>query len=279
MAFPVVASATSSSSGSVGKPSGLAVGDLLLAYIVVNSNSSAANASAPDGTWTLLKLANISTSFQMASYWKLATSADVAASNFAFGSGGQTYAVLNRITSDYPLIPVIVSNHGTTGTTTSLLSAGITPVIQSLFVIFAGTCTSSNNTPTSFTVAVANSNPSWNAGATINGSTSPVAGVAATYYANQTGAPNSATGNATATANLTPTVGDLQIIAIQPAITVPDIFGSVFGLFTVTVPTIIGALFGATFTMLQATASEITNDWTFSSKGSTSSSDWTNTPK
>lgn len=64
------------------KPSGLAVGDLMLAFVGINDITTAANINTPSG-WTLIRT-DTQTNLEARSFWKIADSSDVAASNFTF---------------------------------------------------------------------------------------------------------------------------------------------------------------------------------------------------
>jgi hypothetical protein len=89
------------SSASVGKPSGLAVGDLMVVAIMVEKGS-VISSTAPTG-WTLIRSTNASTDFGMRSYWKIAVQADVDAVgtfpfSFPLGTSGKWTISNSRIT-------------------------------------------------------------------------------------------------------------------------------------------------------------------------------------
>lgn len=91
MARPVVqssqtATTTSASSVTITKPTGLAVGDFMFAFIGFENGSTARTFTTPSG-WTLLQT-NPTDSEGVACFYKEATSGDVAASNFTFSLSG-----------------------------------------------------------------------------------------------------------------------------------------------------------------------------------------------
>lgn len=91
MARPVVqssqtATATSSASVTITKPTGLAVGDFMIAFIGFENGSTVRTFTTPSG-WTLLRN-SASDSEGVASFYKEATAGDVAASNFTFSLSG-----------------------------------------------------------------------------------------------------------------------------------------------------------------------------------------------
>lgn len=224
MAFPVVAtSANAAGNGSVTitKPASLAVGDMMLAWVSCGSYSNGnARGGAPDGTWNILYEDSGGGVFAFGSYWKIATSTDVAASNFTFCSGSSDRCAggILRITGTDPT-PILTSNHGLASSSASALSAGITPSKQCLFVMLVGSTKNGSYTLSVSGQAVVNNNPSWTSVFTVSGNdTGNHAGVNASW-ANETGAPNSATGNATATISTSVNENNLQIIAIQSTTT------------------------------------------------------------
>lgn len=283
MAFPVV---ESSSTGSVSggsqspasKPTGLAVGDAMICGVVSAAYSgNVPKTDPPDGTWTILESGPVTSSYKITSYWKIATSADVAASSFAFASGASDRVVyiLIRISGTDGGTPILAANRGAS-TGTNFSSSGITPVTQPLLLQITGA--TNNNTSGSGTIsswAIANSNPTWS---TVNSTANSDTGNRAVLYivqANMTGNANTATGNATAAIGSNFDVIEMQIIAIQPPIPLVSIATGAFVANMLTVPAVIISIAIAAFTALQPTVENIANIWGFRSKGSTSGSDWT----
>lgn len=88
------------------KPTGTAIGDLLLVFHFATTGAATASWTGPAG-WT--KIAPVSGSVQGAVWWKFATSTETAASTYQFGNGNglanQRIYVL-RITQASPLGPI-----------------------------------------------------------------------------------------------------------------------------------------------------------------------------
>lgn len=103
-----IAVASSSSAGNnsastsvvVTKPSGLAVGDLMIAKVLVFDSSTAI--TTPSG-WTLLTSRTTATFSKISCFYIVATSTEVAASNFTFSftSAQSSIAVIARINGGY----------------------------------------------------------------------------------------------------------------------------------------------------------------------------------
>lgn len=122
------------------KPTGLAVGDLMIAYIAVSSGSNP-SLNVPSG-FTL----GASTTFSAASggrlfaYYKVATSGDVAAANFTFseaaGGIGAISGFIDRITGvnqTTPLTGTTTNQITTSGTTGNF--PGMTTTVANALVI------------------------------------------------------------------------------------------------------------------------------------------------
>lgn len=261
MAFPVVASSTTSRNASPAKPTGLAIGDLIILMLsaasYVNNNASV---SAPDGTWTTIATSSPSSAKAFGIWYKVATATEVAASTFGTFTADELAGMCTRVTGADTVTPVILKNFALVSGA-SLLTTGISPVFQSLFLNLVCGANVVNSTATATAQAVANSNPSWSIYASTNAgpSSNMVANVTGAS-ANETGAPGSATGNATATL----TNNDQAIIAIvsiQPPVFVSDFFSGIFGVFQPTLPVVISGLVSAAWGTFQATAADIAAKW------------------
>lgn len=162
---------TAASSTTITKPTGLAVGDGMIAGILVDFE---ADSLTPPSGWITEYNADYTdgtTSITYAVFSKTADSADVAATDFTFTATG---AGVNRISgfiiraSDYGGINVknAVSPAATAPGSVTVAS-GITPTVGStvnLFITFAG---ESGGVSTSFTSqAIATDNPTWTERAT-----------------------------------------------------------------------------------------------------------------
>ena len=221
MAYPVVASSsTGGANGAavVTKPSGLAAGDFLVGIIcAAGFNNNNADISPPDGTWTAIYSHNLSSGLKLASYYKTASSADAAATNFNWGFGDRTAAGMIRITGVDPASPILISNEGLASSTTAASSSGVTPARQGLLLQLVGYVASNALAHSVSGYAVANNNPSWTEIFDSSGITGGnQAGVAAAW-ANMTANANTATGNATATVTNTSDSLNMQILVLSSA--------------------------------------------------------------
>lgn len=148
------------------KPTGLAVGDLMVAGIWVSDDGgSTVTLSQPAG-WSTVANIDPSSGSQgeaLAVFYKVADSSDVAASNFSFTAGGgagsnHMIGHLLRITN-YGLIENSASNTASSGTTLTI--TGFTPTrADCLFIVFSGT-DSTITSPTVTSAVMATNNPSW----------------------------------------------------------------------------------------------------------------------
>lgn len=221
MAFPVVASSSALQSGGsamspIAKPTGLAVGDLMICHI----NTGVAMSTVPAG-WTNFLSAD---SGKTLLYWKIADANDVAASGFTFQNSdgsGSSYcnAIITRITGTNTTTPINISASTDFAASSAPSGASITDTtLQCLFLMFI---TDANTTAqrTSSGYAVVNSNPTWteqyDTGALVSGTSRPHIALA---WANQTSTAGNATGNASATLSGT-SAGSIAMVAIQPPIT------------------------------------------------------------
>ncbi|MDX2001273.1 MAG: hypothetical protein SFW35_02515 [Chitinophagales bacterium] len=128
----------SGNSISVNKPNGLQTGDMILAGLTLEKGS-AVNITPPSG-WTLINRTNQSTDVGMASYYKIATAADVAAStfNFTVNNTPKWSIALVRITDFDPVSPIAGVNaqaSSTSGTSVTAPSVNNIPA-NSLVLAF-----------------------------------------------------------------------------------------------------------------------------------------------
>lgn len=158
------ASATQNSQGgdsdiTVTKPTGLASGDMLVAFCIRDVDGF----DTPSG-WTLLGEGGIITSFA-----KVADSGDAAASNFTFSpagtSGDTSIVMLVRLTGTFTggVANLVIDAQGTDASTggENLASfSGLTPVANNSVLLMAGAI--QEGTDVAFSgYATANNNPSW----------------------------------------------------------------------------------------------------------------------
>lgn len=218
-------SVQSNSSDNIGtvtitKPVSLAVGDLLLAGIMVDRDAGATASIATPAGWTQEALVDVEglSRNALGVFSKLADAADVAAANFTFTGTGSTASMsmvghLARI-----------SNWGgkagqTTGTSsassTTLTMTGVTPspaIASSLYVVFATRIQTSPNVATVSSVAIATSNPTWTQRASSIGNGNTYDTVLAMYTA--TRLETTATGTYTVTYNNTTNSGSAAVALI-----------------------------------------------------------------
>lgn len=158
----------SSSSLVITKPTGLAVGDLMIAHIVVNtSGGSNQSITAPAG-WTLINQAGATGSspfMKSFSFYIIATSTETAASDFTFTVINQTPVssggAILRITGHGASTPIDTSTTGITADSASISFTGATPSFENsmLILLAAGNITGGDATVSTY--AVETSNPSW----------------------------------------------------------------------------------------------------------------------
>lgn len=168
MAAPVFQSVQTSGSYSntpstrtVTKPTSLAVGDLMIACGVVDTNN---DPNFPSG-FTLIGTVGKSTGIQdtQALAFKIADSSDVAATDFTFTNTG--FASISRITGAAGALGSLVYNGGVQTNSASVSLSGITPADHSdstLLMMFFTVVNGSS--PNIATYAIATSNPTWTEG-------------------------------------------------------------------------------------------------------------------
>lgn len=138
------------------KPSGLAVGDMMVAYIVWDTSNTTAP-TLPSG-WTLLL--HDTTGTKSAWAYKIADSGDVAASNFVFTLDGTVTASGGSIMrwSGVGLINAGSTVRVNSSTSTPSFAGGITPSVANSYLIMGY---HSPYTHTVSTYAITTDNPTW----------------------------------------------------------------------------------------------------------------------
>ncbi len=203
----------------VTKPTGLAVGDLLLG-VVCSRKPAGQTISLPAGWTSIYSVTNASNGFtsQRAMY-KVADSADVAASNFSFtiASGPADAAGMVARISGYGNINASSSNEINNTTTSPLTTTTITPDRAScLFILTAGGGQSGGaSTPALSGYVLTTDNPSWTEQFEITQANAYTFAVATSTRSQTT-----ATGTASITLGTGPANGDYVIgmIAIAPVV-------------------------------------------------------------
>jgi hypothetical protein len=162
MAVTVASSSTAySASGTslvITKPSGLAVGDLMLAGI---RNDDGGNGITLPSGWTILVSTFNPFSF-VYTHYKYADSGDVAASNFTWTAQNSTIMAggILRVTGASPVIGSAYLAGAQTNTASPSFVTGVTPTrANSLLVIFLFSMQNSNASMGGY--AIATSNPTW----------------------------------------------------------------------------------------------------------------------
>lgn len=218
---PSFSTTTWSSGSSVtgNKPSGLAVGDLMISHIVLERDDT--NITAAPSGWTLIRsdLNNAPAGaggMLSALYYKYATSGDVAASNFTWtsdGSASRAIAILRIV--GITEIGAITANAGDisiNNTSAPSFSITVTPNVEgnSLLLFFASAYQNSGNLSG---YAIATSNPSWTELYDITGGSIGPASYSCAYaIRSQT----TATGNASLTGGDATADWVGQMISIMP---------------------------------------------------------------
>ena len=174
MAVAIASKAAAESTGAgttlvITKPTGLAIGDLLVAFLFGARSST--GWATPSG-WTLIKSANETSgnNANLTVVAKVADSGDAGASDFSFvpdGSTEEKRGDLYRLTGDFSagIGSLIVSDSDSnvsidTGVVT--FPGGVTPIGISSLLMFAACSASGNTSPPTYSGwAVVSNNPSW----------------------------------------------------------------------------------------------------------------------
>lgn len=165
VAYESIGSGTSTTTSlTVTKPTGLAEGDLMLAGIVVEyGGGNTTTVNTPSG-WTKISAVNVAADCELASFYKVADSSDVAASNFTFTATaigfGEMIGNIVRI-SDYGIIAGNDEFAESNSSTTLTISGGFTPTRSN--TLFVGFLSKSSTISTGdFTaIALATDDPTW----------------------------------------------------------------------------------------------------------------------
>jgi len=212
---------TNSTTVVVTKPTGLAVGDWLVAGVVVNRDSGSNQTLSTPSGWTRQEDWQFSAGVAVfAVFIKQADSADVAASNFTFtapaNSTGHMLAHVARVTNGAFVAGSTVSVDSTSGA--SITASTFTPTrADSLMLGFFYVYDTSIPTTSSF--AIATSNPTWTerASNTVNDSTNDSR---LTFY-------TASRPESTATGTVTGTTGSGSSGCVAIAALAPQVNGSV----------------------------------------------------
>lgn len=154
-------SSTGSSSVTVTKPASTNVGDLLVGVICTQNSIS----SAPSG-WTLLTNKQDSGAENLYVYWIIATSTEVAATNFTWSSSSNHMAGgIIRINGNLHSSPLaIFASDDDVSTTTPTFTNSVTPLNTNSLILFCVGAGVNSGTTSGITVsnyAITTSNPTW----------------------------------------------------------------------------------------------------------------------
>lgn len=146
------------------KPVSLAVGDLMVAGIFLQNEYSGTDSIATPSGWTLYDTQpSTDSNGVLKLFYKVADSADVAASNFTFANSngsGTTYSMVGHIVRVTSFGIVAGGTKGNQDNVTTYTLTGFTPSrANCLFIAFAANADTTAQTNTS--IAMATSNPTW----------------------------------------------------------------------------------------------------------------------
>lgn len=212
---------TSATSKVVTKPTGLAVGDLMVAFVGYDDSSQ--SISAPGG-WTELTTIEIAGGSgdygNQSVFWKYAESADVAASDFTFsrsGAADHLCATIYRITGAGGSVTLFDADTFA-NTASPSFSGGVTPSLANSLLLIS--ISAGDNVDSVNSVSITTSNPTWTEDYDIsNGGATTQKRVLAGYSAVRP--EDTATGNYGAGITTTGvTDGTGVIVSIAPAVNV-----------------------------------------------------------
>lgn len=158
----------SSASGSAGdvtvtKPTSLAVGDMMIAFICSSTGGAGGEAHAGPSGWT--KIAeSVATNGSVLTVWAIiATSTETAATDFSWTSAGTndtTVGAIFRITGTNGFLSV--SDNVVATAAAALATGGVTTKTTSTLLLLAGCDEATGGADADFTAySVANNDPSW----------------------------------------------------------------------------------------------------------------------
>lgn len=139
------------------KPTGLSVGDLMVAFVAVKSNTITITTEAD---WTLIQAETDVTNMGWHSYYKVADADDVAATNFTFtlSSSERNRGSIIRISGQDSVVSS-TKNYEVSNTTTATTGAITPPSANCMFILASMNNRTSGQDRTSY--AMATSNPTW----------------------------------------------------------------------------------------------------------------------
>lgn len=150
----------SSTSCVVPKPTGLSVGDLMVAHITARTDVTVTNPAS----WTTIRSETISGVLTSHLAWKIADSGDTAASNFTFTLSGTAVNLgsITAFTGHHTSSPIGANNGtATASNSTTCSSAAITPAVADSMICFFATMGGSNGDAQIGSYTIATSSPTF----------------------------------------------------------------------------------------------------------------------
>lgn len=216
---------TSGDAITISKPTGLAVGDVMVAGIYDREQGPSVT---PPAGWT----SSVSTgagsggrSIVLSVFTKTADASDVSASNFTFTisnstSANNTLGIIARLSA--PGINAGSTSNALETSGNTVTATGFTPTRSNcLFLLFAAGGTDSNVTQAVSTVAMASNNPTWTSRATVSQNTANDDDTLVLYTATRPEA------TATGTFTVTMTNSGVQTLATVILAISPQVNGSI----------------------------------------------------
>lgn len=157
--FEGVQSASGIGTLTITKPTGLAVGDILVASVF---GGGGGDVSTPSGWTSLITVDTDYDVYRARCFTKTADASDVAAANFAFSNsyGGFCYGFLSRLSG--AAYDKITTYNRSNSATSSVSYTGVTPAYaDSLFIIVSAFGNGGGSSPYFSSYAMATSNPTW----------------------------------------------------------------------------------------------------------------------
>lgn len=151
----------------INKPSGLAVGDVMILHLVETSDDGNIGSFQDPAGWTLLHSRThqsaVATALRVQVYKKTADASDVAASNFTFthnsNDGGWTSGAIYRF-SDAAADAIQAAVADSSGATPSFANT-VTPPVPNSMLLLLILATGNSGSGSGATYAVATDNPVW----------------------------------------------------------------------------------------------------------------------
>jgi len=261
----------SSSSVAVTKPTGLAVDDLMLAQVMTRDTVNGPTTPNTPTGWTIAYTTSIGGVGYIV-FRKLADSADAAASTFTFSGGSGTNRIIASMAkfSNVDTVAPINASNSAASTDSPMTTGGVTPTIQSMFVILGALYVGAGGSRTVSGYSVVTSNPTWTEAFDVNDSN---AHLSMAYAGDRTAI--TATGTASATVNASGTNNSLGILALSPSVVRPASLAGALIVNNVTIPFVAQSI-SALLTVVEPVIVIVANKWSNIQKNVSA---WLNPPK